>query len=165
MNNFELSNGELPFSSLNGEQFFSVLNPHYNYDSFKNLEYIPLTVEHDRYNRDIDADEFYISRSITIPKTVYFYLDHIPMFNTNDLTISNMNIRSIPKNINSFKDTVMHTNINFHVIGLTEIRLAPHLTSLYELPGYRMYANTRNVHGGGVAIYILNHYVSSIQKM
>ena len=35
---------------------------------------------------------------------------------------------------------------------------------LYELPGYYMYSNSRNVHGGGVAMYVINNYDSSVQS-
>ena len=66
-----------------------------------------------------------------------------------------MNIRSIPKNLQCFREIVLDmSHINFNVLGFTEIRLAPHLSSLYELPGYLMHVNSRNTHGGGVALYV-----------
>ena len=53
-------------------------------------------------------------------------------------------------------------SIHIYVLCFTEVRLAPHISSLYELPMYHMYTNARNVHGDGVAIYVSNEYNSSV---
>lgn len=59
----------------------------------------------------------------------------------------------------------MHkTSINISVLGFTDIRLDPHLSSLYELPGYNMYNNWRNIYRGGVALYISSDFDSCIRK-
>ena len=94
-------------------------------------------------------------KSIKIPKTEYVLLDNIPPVNSNNLSILNFNIRLIPKNIKYFRDNIIHSiSTKTNIIGLTEIRLDSHLASLYEFPGYHMYSNCRNVHGGGVALYV-----------
>ncbi len=63
-------------------------------------------------------------------------LENIPASKSKCLIICSMNIRSIPKNLQYFQDTVLsNTSINFDFHGLTETRLDAHLTSLYELPG------------------------------
>ena len=112
----------------------------------------------------MDANYFYSNnRSINAPITEYLHLDRLSLVN-NSLTICNMNIRSIPKNLQLFKDSVLHDSaVNFDVLGFTETRLQPHLSSLYEIPGYNMFINSRNVHGGGVALYISNNFDSSEQ--
>ena len=59
----------------------------------------------------------------------------------------------------------MHNlSINIIVLGFTETRLVSHLSSLYKLPGYYIYTNSRNIHGGGGVIYVSNNYVSSVQN-
>lgn len=35
---------------------------------------------------------------------------------------------------------------------------------MYELPRYSMYTNFRNIHGGGVALYVSNDHDSSLQN-
>lgn len=158
---------DFPFASLTDELFQSVLHNHssvcndYNY---RNREYSSLFIENDKYNSDLDVNGFYLSnRSVSAPKSSYVFLDNMSLSNHNTLTIANMNIRSIPKNLHYFQDTVLHTiPCKIDVLGFTEIRLQSHLSSLYELPNYYMYANSRNAHGGGVAIYISNEFTSSV---
>ena len=76
-----------------------------------------------------------------------------------------MNIRSIPKNFQYFKDTIMlnSSSININVLGFTETRLDHHFSPLYKLSGYCMYTNSRNIHDSSVAVYVADNYVSSVQ--
>ena len=62
-----------------------------------------------------------------------------------------------------FKDTIINKpRIEFNVIGLSEVRLDPNLISLYELPGYNMFANSRNIHGGDVVLYVSDDHNATI---
>lgn len=82
---------------------------------------------------------------------------------SNTHTVSNFNIRSIPKNLQYFKDLIINNiSTKISVLGFTEVRLEPHLTSMYEIPGYSMYVNPRNINGGGVAIYVSDEYDSAV---
>ena len=146
---------ELPFATLSDDMFMNNILLSSNSDShndFSKLVFDPLLTENDKYNNDIDGYNFF---SISdIPKTEYVYLSNFSLPSANTLSILHLNIRSIPKNLQYFVDNVMHTNsIKLNIIGFTEIRLNSSITSLYNLPGYHLFANTRNVYGGGVAIY------------
>ena len=101
-------------------------------------------------------NEFFVhNRFNAVPKS----LDNPPPLCNRPLTILNLNIRSIPKNPQSIKDTIMHhSSIKFDILGFTEIRLDSHLCSLYDIPGYHMFTRSRNSHGGGVALYISTDY-------
>ena len=65
----------------------------------------------------------------------------------------------------SFKDTILYsTSLNINVIAFTEIRLESHLSYLYDIPGYNLFTNSRNIHGGGVALYISSDYDLLVQN-
>lgn len=98
MDNFNISD-ELPFASLNNDA--SILP---NSNSHE-LEFQPFVIDDHKYSKDLDVDSFYTKYGLdTIPKTNYGYLDDFPVVNRNCLTICNFNIRSIPTNLQYFKD-------------------------------------------------------------
>lgn len=158
---------ELPFSSLSDESLISTLTSDAslsNGNHYRNLEFDPWCVDDFKYNNDADVNRFIVRDTLVrVPKTNYVFADELPLSCNNNLTICNMNIRSIPKNLQSFRDTILcNTILDITVLGFTEVRLDPNYVSLYELPGYIMYNNCRNVHGGGVSIYASSEYDSSI---
>lgn len=147
---------KLPFATLNNDELRNNFVPSNNGDSHNkcfNLVFDPLLAGNEIYNKNVDEYDFFCN--IVIPKTEYVYLSNIELASSNILTILNLNIRSIPKNLQLFVDSVLHnSSIKLNIIGFTEIRLNPSLYSLYKLPGYHMFVNERNVYGGGVAIYV-----------
>ena len=77
-------------------------------------------------------------------------------------TVLNFNIRSIPKNFQYFSDTILHLSFTFSALGLTKVRLAPHLSSLYLIPGFTLFSNSRNVHDVAGVIHVSNVYESYV---
>lgn len=53
---------------------------------------------------------------------------------------------------------MISTTLNIKFLGLTELILDQSLVSLHGMPGYCMFSNCRNVHGGGAAIYVSTEY-------
>lgn len=130
----------------------------------KDLMDLDIFVNEDKYNSDLNVDNLFIQYNhINFPRSQYIYLhdNSLPIKNVFD--ILTLNIRSIPMNLQSFVDNILcNLNIKHSIIGLTEIRLSSHLASLYQLPGYKMFSNCRNTHGGGVAVYISDSYHATI---
>lgn len=53
----------------------------------------------------------------------------------------------------------MHnSSVKIDVLGFMEIWLDYHLCLLYKIPGYHMFTKSRNVHDGGVDLYISTDY-------
>ena len=74
-----------------------------------------------------------------------------------------MNIRSVPRNLQCFVDSVLeHADVKFNILGFTETRLDADLNNLYQLPGYNLFTKCRDRHGGGVAMYISTDLYSTI---
>ena len=71
------------------------------------------------------------------------------------LSLLHSNIRSIPKNLNSFEAYLDNLKHKFSVIGLSESWLSDHSVSHYEMLGYKSEHRYRsNRMGGGVSLYI-----------
>ena len=108
---------ELPFLYLSDETFHSFLSvpTHTNAVIHKDFEFDPFKVDYCKYNQDLDVNEFYMrNRSTIVPKSEYIFLDNISYLKTNALTISNVNIRSIPKNLQCFREIILDiSHINF----------------------------------------------------
>ena len=89
---------EFPFASINDESLRFTLDystSSYS-DNFEHLEYNNFAKDFDKYNGDLDIDEFYLRyRSVNAAKSVYKFLHDISLPIHNTLTICNMNIRSI----------------------------------------------------------------------
>ena len=79
-------------------------------------------------------------------------------------TVLNPNVRSIPKNFQYFSNTILLSSFTSSALGLTDVRLAPHLSSLYQISGFALFSNSRNVHSGGVVLYVSNIYESSVSS-
>lgn len=159
---------ELPFNTICDAVLQLAIHSYLqsNENNFDNLEFNPFFIDNEKYNKDLEVNEFLVhNRFIGVPKSKYIFLDNLTQLSNKALTILNLNIRSIPKNLQLLKDTVMYnSSIKFDIIGLTEIRLDSSLCTLYEIPGYNMFTCSRNVHGGGIALYISTDYDSSAQS-
>ena len=83
------------------------------------------------------------------------------IINSNNMTIMYYNARSlIPKYDELFVTMETH---NPDMICIVETWLCDDiLNSEIALPGYQLYRRDRNRHGGGVLIYVKDHFVCSI---
>ena len=100
---------------------------------------------------------------MTIPHSEYIFLDSFATLNNANFNILSLNIRSIPTNLNYFADSVLtHPCIKCDVIGFSETRLDSDLSPIYQLPGYSQYTKCRNRHGGGVALFVSDRYISNL---
>ena len=82
--------------------------------------------------------------------------------NRNSLSIVHMNIRSISKNYDNFVVSLDSINLKFDVIAISESWLKNSTLDIY-FPGYISYHSIRpSRSGGGTALYIKNHLVSSL---
>ena len=82
--------------------------------------------------------------------------------NRNSLSILHMNIRSISKNYDNFVASLDSINLKFDVIAISESWLKDSTADIY-FPGYSSYHSTRpSRSGGGTALYIKNHLLSSL---
>lgn len=108
-------------------------------------------------NSDVDNS----MNTVYIPDTVYKSPEDIATLNNSITSIMTFNIRSIPKNFQQFMDEIMAAGSFYpEIIGLNEIRLHQEYTTLYEISGYNGYFNVRNVHGGGVAMFLKDDIIS-----
>lgn len=88
----------------------------------------PLIIYNDKYDKDDYENNF--SNIVNIPNSEYKYLSNLCSPNANTLSIFNLNIRPIPKNLQYFTDTLIYNNsILLNIIVLTEIRLNSSLAS------------------------------------
>lgn len=73
----------------------------------------------------------------------------------NELSIINVNIRSLNKNFDKLKECLKATNHNFTIIGLSETHLKEKPSDYYSIPGYNFeFKNRVNREKGGVGIYV-----------
>ena len=72
-----------------------------------------------------------------------------------NLSMLNVNIRSICKNLDSLKDYLHCCNIRFNVIGIAETRLNDKPHDYFQMNGYNLELHNRdNNRGGGVCLYM-----------
>ena len=72
-----------------------------------------------------------------------------------NLSMLNVNIRSICKNLDSLKDYLHCCNIRFNVIGIAETWLNDKPHDYFQMNGYNLELHNRdNNRGGGVCLYV-----------
>lgn len=161
----------LPYISLNDNyllnhlQCDTIIQPPI-YKNFRKMFFDPLSIiVDDKYDINLDVNIFLKnSRNINISKPNYSFIDSINLEeNSYTLTIFNLNMRSIPTNLQLFTDTVLsipNTVTKLDLLCFTETRLDQQLVPLYQIPNYDMFTNCRNRHGGGIALYIERKFSS-----
>jgi len=77
--------------------------------------------------------------------------------NENNFSMTFLNIRSAPKNLESFQYYLNNFKIDFSIIGLAETWLNQDSESLCHIPNYKShYLSRQNKHGGGVGLLVSN---------
>ena len=155
-----LNNYLFPFDNVSDEDLLHIVNFSEVFRDEINESFDPLSVEDDKYNNDLDVNQFYLrSRHVSFPKSEYTFLANFSSLCTEShLKLFTMNIRSISTNFQYFKDTVLSGSVTYDVLGFTETRLDADISPLYTLPTYEMYTNDRNRYGGGVAVYVSKRF-------
>lgn len=163
-------NFTLPFSQLSDEEFINVISGNYviitrSISYLDNLNFEPSIPQYDDHNCDIDVDSFMInSRNVTLPQSRYEFLsdrENQNLPSEQQFTVLSFNIRSFSSNFQKFLDQCLYGK-NIDVLAFQETRLNNNIASLFQLPGYTLYTQSRNTEGGGVALYVSSSYPSSL---
>ena len=149
----------LPFQSIDDSEF--------NY-IFGNFSRIPSDEDMDRLTQlkfnpfDIDNNILNNQHSVRFDNLTCNY--HLPndftKNNTNDknLSILNLNIRSLANKFDAFKNVLNNLNHAFSIISLTETWLNDETSENFNLNNYNFVCSNRaNRKGGGVGFYISNN--------
>ena len=110
-------------------------------------------------NNDNDPDINFFKDNISVLDAKYY----LPQDLTNDLTkisqdsfsVLHLNVRSLNKNFESFKQLLCNLKFEFRIICLSETWCDDNSSSLFELPDYNLlFQNRVSRKGGGVCIYL-----------
>ena len=149
----------LPFHSIDDSEFNFI---------FSNFSRIPSDEDMDRLTQlkfnpfDIDNNILNNQYSVRFDNLTCNY--HLPndftKNNTNDknLSILNLNIRSLANKFDAFKNVLNNLNHAFSIISLTETWLNDETSENFNLNNYNFVCSNRaNRKGGGVGFYISNN--------
>lgn len=127
------------------------------FDVYKDLYFDPF----DRYDKyeHVSNPDCQLDSGVTYRVGQCLYKDpgeyiHDCVIATGELKSLFLNIRSVPKHLDSFCSEFQLCNTKLDVLAFAETRLSPDIESLYNIPQYQLFANSRNTYGGGVALYI-----------
>ena len=126
-----------------------------NFDKYDNMVFNPLRFEATSKRDDHDHEMYKVDK---MPNSNYVTPEEFNYHqngNSDNLSILNVNIRSINKNFE--KENLKVINNEFNIIGLSETHLKDAPADYYKLPGYKIeYTNRINRQKGGVCLYISN---------
>ena len=115
-------------------------------EKYKNLIFDP-----HKFN-DVD-DGFEYNSSSNYYDNIQF--NDIVKNHKNDFSLLNVNIRSLYRNYESFKDFISNCDINFKIIGLVETWFKDKPSEYFHINGFNLEIKNRpNKKGGGVCFYI-----------
>jgi hypothetical protein len=111
---------------------------------------------------DIDPDHNLLReiRGTAIQNCRYYYSSDLmeslkDNSNKTEMSIFHLNIRSIPKNLNTLIPTLHSSGLNFDILGFSETWLKASNADAYGIPGYSHEFITRpEKPGGGISLYI-----------
>jgi hypothetical protein len=159
-----------PFNDIANDTDFlqAVTNPISNIIDIETLEsmiYDPFDAnnnDEEGFLSDIDPDKNFLGdiRGTAISKCKYYYnIEHmenaLEYTKNSSLSMLHLNIRSLPKNIDSLMATIRTTSIAFDILGFTETWLKPANADCHGIQGYTHEFSTRDDRpGGGVSIFV-----------
>lgn len=73
-------------------------------------------------------------------------------------SLLNLNIRSLRRNFSVLESFISLHQFSYDVIAVTETWLSPEEDHIFNLTGYKKYSTYRNRNGGGIVIYVANHF-------
>ena len=128
-----------------------------NFDKYDRMLFNPLRFEN--MSKESEANNENILKSADIECT-YVTTEQLSQNICNqqaDLTLFNLNIRSLNKNFDKLTQCLKSINHKFTVIGLTETQLKNKPHDYFQLPNYNLeYMNRVGRNSGGVCLYIRN---------
>ena len=175
---------ELPFNSISDEnEFINAISESWNFsssvsfDELNSLVFNPFELNSDNshlpiYDTDPDLQYFNDTTYITDASHCDYYLEHSFNKKCKSLEVDNecfslmhLNIRSIPKNLDSLIRYLDGLDLNFTVIGLTETWLSSDTVDCYSIDTYQHFSRYRvNRRGGGVSLFI-NQNISAFARI
>ena len=154
---------DFPFYDMTNESLPTELSTHISSDTEKKWS-PPLNLIHDFDHIDhstlgnIDPDTNFLSNINTSICKYYTELEFNQQFPQQDYKLSmfNLNVRSLPKNIDKVKHFLEGLHYNFSILSFTETRLCDYNISTHNFNGYTHLFKTRgnNKVGGGVSMFI-----------
>ena len=160
----------MPFYHLDNEGFRlaifdeSIGRINFDYDRLSSLKFNPLLSERE-YNfslcNDSDPDANFLS---DLGMCDYYVEDQFNDFLkrkkiVNDrLSFMQVNIRSLQCNLDSLKNMLLHLDLKFSFIGISETWLKD-ISHTCDIPGYKFIHNHRiDADGGGVGLYLAENF-------
>ena len=159
---------ELPFTHLDDSRFYLALyelqngSVHFDPDRFSSLHYNPIFCNSNVSLTQSDSLDPDINLNTGKTPCDYFTENQFNemLLNENysgaDFSLLHLNIRSLPRNLNSLTDLLSCLDIKFSVIGISETWLSesPHST---DINGFKfLHKHRLNRVGGGVGLYVSN---------
>ena len=130
---------------------------------YDNMIFNPLTFDCNSINKcynDVDSDDIHECMYLTPEKFCSDSTTSSGKFN-----FLNVNIRSLTKNLDNFKECLKTLNCNFNIIGVSETHLKEKPTDYLNLPGYNIeYTNRIGREKGGVCMYISEKVKYKLRK-
>ena len=127
-----------------------------DFTKYENMAFDPLRFESTTKETDLDNNENQIN--INCKYVTNDQLNQTLSNQNGSLTLLNVNIRSIGKNLDTLKLCLKTLDHKFTVIGLSETHLKDKPLDYYQLPGYNFeYVNRVDREKGGVGIFIANN--------
>ena len=81
--------------------------------------------------------------------------------NTENLSIVNLNLNSISKNLDQFMDQcVSNLGHSFDILGFCESKLTSNIEGLFTIDGYNRFTNNNSRHSGGLTLFIHKKFSS-----
>ena len=166
----EICNNEimLPFNHILDEREFKlVLFTLFEHQNIVNKEdiiekYRNLTFDPHKFNDKDDFNEYNSNSDYYDNEQLKEVCKNIEK---NDLSLLNINARSLYKNFESLQDFLGSIDIEFKIIGLVETWLKDQPQEYFHIDGYNLeLKNRRDKKGGGVCLYIDDDIKYTVRK-
>ena len=152
----------LPFHQIDDDEFefifgdFTRFPKDEDMDRLKRLKFNPFS-----FSTDINSKtEYFLSENFECQDCNYYLPSDFPHFDDKDMSIINLNIRSLANKFDTFKNLLDTLKQRFSIISLTETWLNEHKSvENFGLTDYYFVCSNRiNRRGGGLGIYVSNNF-------
>ena len=166
-----------PFNNLNDTDFIEELNNqvHFTYklDDLNKLIFNQFELNHVCHNQDVDPNLNFFVDNVNFENfnnCNYYFTESLNLtdiMNNSDncLSMMNVNINSIPKNLNNFLSSSIDVlNFKFDILTFCETKINDDIDELYTINGYQKFTNNNSRNSGGLAIFIKDNFSNVIVR-
>ena len=173
MNTLQVSDWS-PFAGIDDDELLDLIYIHKcDLDRLYEMKFNQFPNDNDNIDQhviDLDPDyNFFLQNNYNRDECNYYFCDDFLKIDNsikqNNFSIINLNINSVPRNFDNFRNQLLQSlDHEFDIISLCETKLDDNLLGLFKVDNYVNFNVNNRRNSGGLAMYVKNIYSDAFKR-